>query len=112
VRARGAVGSISGIPVESERAETGMRIGSEGGGVKTLGVIGGSGLYDLAGLERSSTSRRIRLSSGVRRVRVRAARQVRLVFLPRHGRGHRLMPTEINYRANIFGMKALAWIGC
>jgi 5'-methylthioadenosine phosphorylase len=32
---------------------------------------------------------------------------VRMVFLPRHGRGHRLLPSEVNYRANIFGMKKL-----
>jgi len=32
---------------------------------------------------------------------------VRMVFLPRHGRGHRLLPSEINYRANIWGMKKL-----
>jgi 5'-methylthioadenosine phosphorylase len=37
---------------------------------------------------------------------------VELVFLPRHGRGHRLNPSEVNYRANIYGMKALGvgWI--
>src|SRR5512140_3135271 len=36
----------------------------------------------------------------------------RLIFLPRHGRGHRLLPTEVNFRANIFGMKQLGaeWI--
>src|SRR5713101_3260598 len=32
---------------------------------------------------------------------------VRIVFLPRHGRGHRLLPSELNFRANIFGMKKL-----
>src|SRR6266542_5681212 len=37
---------------------------------------------------------------------------VRVVFLPRHGRGHRLLPSELNYRANIWAMKKLgvAWI--
>ena len=36
----------------------------------------------------------------------------RLIFLPRHGRGHRLLPTEVNFRANIFGMKQLGaeWV--
>jgi len=33
---------------------------------------------------------------------------VQMVFLPRHGRGHKIMPSDINYRANIYGMKALA----
>ena len=32
---------------------------------------------------------------------------VKMVFLPRHGRGHKLLPSEINYRANIYGMKKL-----
>ncbi|MGH3055180.1 MAG: S-methyl-5'-thioadenosine phosphorylase, partial [Gaiellaceae bacterium] len=32
---------------------------------------------------------------------------VRLIFLPRHGRGHRLLPSELNFRANIYGMKKL-----
>jgi 5'-methylthioadenosine phosphorylase len=78
-----------------------------------IGVIGGSGLYDMEGLD------------GVRQERVDTPfgppsdsyvigtyRGRELVFLPRHGVGHRLMPTEINYRANIFGMKKLGvgWI--
>ena len=37
---------------------------------------------------------------------------MRLIFLPRHGRGHRILPSELNFRANIFGMKQLGaeWI--
>jgi 5'-methylthioadenosine phosphorylase len=78
-----------------------------------IGVIGGSGLYELEGM------------SGVRWQRVRtpfgdpsdafctgvfAGRRV--VFLPRHGRGHRLMPSELNFRANIWGLKRLGveWV--
>ena len=73
-----------------------------------IGVIGGSGLYEMEGLE------------DVGRVRVETPfgdpsdeyvtgvlNGVRMVFLPRHGRGHRLLPSEVNYRANIFGMKKL-----
>src|SRR5436189_1300217 len=79
----------------------------------TLGVLGGSGLYDLPGLE------------GVERLAVDTPfgapsdelvigrlGGTRLVFLPRHGRGHRLLPTEINFRANIFALKRIGveWI--
>ncbi len=73
-----------------------------------IGVIGGSGLYDMEGLEQ------------VERVRIDTPfgapsdeyvtgvlNGVKMVFLPRHGRGHRLLPSEVNYRANIFGMKKL-----
>ena len=73
-----------------------------------IGVLGGSGLYEMEGLEE------------IRWVKVRtpfgepsdayctgrfAGRRV--IFLPRHGRGHRLTPSELNYRANIYGMKML-----
>ena len=73
-----------------------------------VGVIGGSGLYQMKGLEK------------VREVRVSTPfgppsdlyvkgnlNGVEAIFLPRHGRGHRLLPTEVNFRANIFGMKKL-----
>lgn len=73
-----------------------------------IGVIGGSGLYEIEGLSR------------VREVKVDTPfgepsdkfitgvlEDVQLVFLPRHGRGHRLLPGEVPYRANIFGMKQL-----
>ncbi len=78
-----------------------------------IGIIGGTGLYDLPGFV------------GQRWVKVRtpfgapsdalltgrlAGRDV--VFLPRHGRGHRLLPSELNHRANLWAMKKLgvAWI--
>jgi 5'-methylthioadenosine phosphorylase len=73
-----------------------------------IGIIGGSGLYKMAGLGRV---REIRLATPFGRpsdayiLGVLEGRQV--AFLPRHGRGHRLMPTEINFRANIYGMKKL-----
>jgi 5'-methylthioadenosine phosphorylase len=73
-----------------------------------VGVIGGSGLYEIQGLE---SVEEIELSTpfgtpsdafvtGV-------LGGVRMAFLPRHGRGHRILPTEINFRANIWGMKKL-----
>lgn len=74
----------------------------------SVAVIGGSGLYDLPGVER------------LRRVRVRTPfgapsdditlgtlAGVRCAFLPRHGRGHRLLPSEIPSRANIYALKTL-----
>jgi 5'-methylthioadenosine phosphorylase len=73
-----------------------------------IGVIGGSGFYTISGLEGleqidldtpfgapSDTFYRGRLGPA------------RIVFLTRHGRGHRIMPSELNYCANIYGMKQL-----
>lgn len=74
----------------------------------TIGVIGGSGLYELPGL---SNVEHIRLQTpfGDPSDEFVSGQlgNVRLIFLPRHGRGHRLLPTEINFRANIHGMKQL-----
>ena len=76
----------------------------------TLGVIGGSGLYEIEGLE---DRRRVRIESpfGEPSDELLTGRigEVRLVFLPRHGRGHRLPPTYINARANIDALKR---VGC
>jgi 5'-methylthioadenosine phosphorylase len=73
-----------------------------------VGVIGGSGLYGIDGLQELEE---IRLSTpfGDPSDAFLSGRlgRVRTVFLPRHGRGHRIGPTEINFRANIWGMKAL-----
>ena len=73
-----------------------------------IAIIGGSGLYDLAGLTDvrehevdtpygPPSSPIVAGSLGARRV----------LFLARHGRGHRLTPSEVNYRANIFALKSL-----
>lgn len=75
---------------------------------RIIGVIGGSGLYELEGL------------GGVSHIRLDTPfgapsdefitgvlDGVKMVFLPRHGRGHRLLPSEVNYRANVYGMKKL-----
>ena len=71
-----------------------------------LGVIGGSGVYDLPGLE-EVREERITSPWGEPSDAVRIGRigQTPVVFLPRHGRGHRLSPSDINYRANIDAMK-------
>ncbi|HEX9454567.1 MAG TPA: S-methyl-5'-thioadenosine phosphorylase [Candidatus Binatia bacterium] len=73
-----------------------------------IGVIGGSGLYQMEGLGRvrevivptpfgKPSDALIRGKLG----------EVELIFIPRHGRGHRWLPTEVNFRANIFAMKKL-----
>jgi len=71
-----------------------------------LGVIGGSGVYDLPGLEDlhelTITSPWGETSDVLRAGRIGPTE---IVFLPRHGRGHRLSPSDINYRANIDAMK-------
>lgn len=81
--------------------------------MKVVGVIGGSGLYEMEGM------------TDVQSVKVDTPfgppsdeyvtgmlGDVKMVFLPRHGRGHRLTPSEVNYRANIYGMKKLGaeWV--
>ncbi|WP_046866345.1 S-methyl-5'-thioadenosine phosphorylase [Microvirga massiliensis] len=71
-----------------------------------LGVIGGSGVYDLPGLE-EIREELIASPWGEPSDAVRIGRvgNTKVVFLPRHGRGHRLSPSDINYRANIDVLK-------
>jgi len=74
----------------------------------TIGIIGGSGLYSMSGI------------TGAREIRVKTPfgepsdaivlgtlEGKRVAFLARHGRGHRILPGEINYRANVYAMKML-----
>ena len=72
----------------------------------TLGIIGGSGLYELDGLE-DRREERISTPWGEPSDALLRGRigEVELVFLPRHGRGHRLTPTTVPYRANIDALK-------
>jgi 5'-methylthioadenosine phosphorylase len=71
-----------------------------------LGVIGGSGVYDLPGLE-NIREERVASPWGEPSDALRIGRvgSTEVVFLPRHGRGHRYSPSDINYRANIDAMK-------
>jgi 5'-methylthioadenosine phosphorylase len=71
-----------------------------------IGIIGGSGLYDIEGLDHKSW-RHIPTPWGEASDQVLEGwlDGVRCVFLPRHGRGHRLSPTHLNYRANIDALK-------
>jgi 5'-methylthioadenosine phosphorylase len=80
---------------------------------KVVGVIGGSGLYEMEGLE------------GIQRITLKtpfgnpsdafivgSLEGLKVAFLPRHGKGHRIQPSSLNFRANIYGMKKLGvqWI--
>lgn len=73
-----------------------------------IGIIGGSGLYEMESfevLERAKLETPFGEASDDFVLGKFAGREV--VFLARHGKGHRLTPSEINYRANIWGMKVL-----
>jgi len=78
-----------------------------------IGIIGGSGLYQIEGFEkqkwRKVTTPFGKPSDDYLTGQI-AGREV--VFLPRHGRGHRILPSELNHRANLYGMKKLGveWI--
>ncbi len=78
-----------------------------------IGIIGGSGLYELEGLT-DIRWRRVRTPFGEPSDAYCTGRFAgrRVIFLPRHGRGHRITPTELNFRANIWGFKALGaeWV--
>jgi 5'-methylthioadenosine phosphorylase len=73
-----------------------------------IGVIGGSGLYQMAGLERLREVN-VKTPFGKPSDKLMRGRLggVEMAFLPRHGRGHRWLPTEVNFRANIFAMKKI-----
>jgi 5'-methylthioadenosine phosphorylase len=80
---------------------------------RVVGVIGGSGLYELEGLEDVQTvSLKTPFGDPSDSYVLGHLGGVKLVFLPRHGRGHRIQPSSINFRANIYGMKMLGveWI--
>ncbi len=78
-----------------------------------LGVIGGSGLYELPGLE-DVEGRRVETPFGDPSDEIVTGRlgSRRIAFLPRHGRGHRLLPSELPFRANVHALKQLGceWI--
>jgi len=78
------------------------------GPVATIGVIGGSGLYSMTGLT-DTREMRIKTPFGdpSDAFVIGTLEGKRVAFLARHGRGHRFMPTELNFRANIYAMKLL-----
>ena len=78
-----------------------------------IGIIGGTGLYNIEGFTHQKWVK-INTPFGPPSDALLTGRLAdrEVVFLPRHGRGHRLLPSELNYRANIWAMKKLgvAWI--
>src|SRR4029079_10111751 len=73
-----------------------------------IGIIGGSGLYDMAELtDREERTVKTPFGDPSGPYVGGTLRRQRVGFLARHGAGHRLSPSELNYRANIFGMKLL-----
>ena len=78
-----------------------------------IGIIGGSGLYDMARLiDREERAIETPFGPPSAPYVVGALEGRRVAFLARHGVGHRILPSELNFRANIFGMKKLGveWI--
>jgi 5'-methylthioadenosine phosphorylase len=73
-----------------------------------IGIIGGSGLYEMSELqERSEVAMETPFGSPSDRFVIGTLKGKRVAFLARHGRGHRLLPGELNFRANIYAMKML-----
>jgi 5'-methylthioadenosine phosphorylase len=74
----------------------------------TIGIIGGSGLYSMPGLEKTREVRvKTPFGDPSDALVVGTLEGKRVAFLARHARGHRFLPSEINYRANIHAMKQL-----
>ena len=80
---------------------------------KVVGVIGGSGLYEMEGLEEVETgSLTTPFGNPSDSFIVGRLEELKVAFLPRHGKGHRISPSSLNFRANIYAMKLLGvqWI--
>jgi len=73
-----------------------------------IGVIGGSGLYQMEGLKNIQVIALETPFGDPSHAYITGELEgIKVVFLPRHGEGHRILPSEVNYRANIYGMKKL-----
>lgn len=73
-----------------------------------IAIIGGSGLYDIEGLRRvKELSIKTPFGPPSDKVVIGELEGTRIAFLSRHGRGHRINPSEINYRANIYALKSI-----
>ena len=74
----------------------------------TIGIIGGSGLYDLPGLSDTKwVAVKTPFGDPSDELLTGTLGRQGVVFLPRHGRGHRVLPQEINFRANLWALKKL-----
>jgi len=79
----------------------------------SIGIIGGSGLYDLEGFsEREEIMIETPFGEPSDKFVTGSLAGRRVYFLPRHGKGHRILPTELNHRANIWALRSLnvRWI--
>ena len=73
-----------------------------------IGIIGGSGLYDMAELtDRTEQTLTTPFGDPSGPYVLGTLRGRKVAFLPRHGVGHRILPSELNFRANIYGFKVL-----
>ena len=73
-----------------------------------IGIIGGSGLYDMEGIQKiEKVTIGTPFGSPSDNYTTGMLEETEVVFLPRHGKGHHISPSEINFRANVFGMKKL-----
>lgn len=73
---------------------------------KVLGIIGGSGIYEIEGMENSQwIPVESTFGNPSDELLIGTVEDLKVVFLPRHGRGHKLSPSTINYRANIDALK-------
>lgn len=90
----------------SKKAGKGKR--AQNAAAASIGIIGGSGLYAMDGL---TDTRKIRVKTPFgdpsEAIVLGTLEGKRVAFLARHGRGHRILPGEINYRANVYAMKML-----
>jgi 5'-methylthioadenosine phosphorylase len=78
-----------------------------------IGIIGGSGLYEMEGLtEVEEVNLKTPFGEPSDAIIIGSLKGVRVAFLPRHGKGHRISPTELPVRANIYALKSLGveWI--
>jgi len=75
---------------------------------RVIGVIGGSGIYDIDGIDsRDWVSLSTPFGDPSDQLLIGSLNGQKIIFLPRHGRGHKISPSEINYPANIFALKSL-----
>jgi 5'-methylthioadenosine phosphorylase len=102
-------------PISAEALKKQSLLNSMAEGIPAIGIIGGSGLYQMEGVTDPS-EQKIETPFGAPSDAIiggtLSGRQV--YFLPRHGRGHRILPHELNHRANIFALRSLnvRWIIC
>ena len=78
-----------------------------------IGVIGGSGLYEIEGMTKLEEARvKTPFGEPSDAITIGSLEGIRVAFLPRHGKGHRISPTELPVRANIYALKSLGveWI--